>query len=92
MKFYTKVTPRYKHDCNQCAFIGYVGQIDLYICTGASVPQIVARESSDDPDYRSGFSSPLFNKAWPQIREALKSMTPPPKAEPEHLWHSDDSL
>ncbi len=48
----TNETPRYKHDCDACVFLGRYGVNDLYFC--ASEPTLIARQSSEGSDYLSG--------------------------------------
>lgn len=53
--------PRFEHDCNHCIFLGSFCEEgyndDLYFCTqGGSLPTLIARHSSDDPDYTSGWN------------------------------------
>ena len=57
--------PAYKHDCDKCTFLGTIlvkdidetgkegGEVDLYHCDG-NIPTVIARYSSDGPDYSSG--------------------------------------
>lgn len=57
-----KPKPLYAHDCDQCVFLGsygYVGQdFDLYFCNQDRLwPTVVARYSSDGPDYESGLAA-----------------------------------
>lgn len=71
--------PRWKHDCEDCFFLGRLehscgttGPCDLYVCTKALPwPTVIARYSSDGPDYASGM---LFAKSGeiPELTEALK--------------------
>ena len=55
----TKESPRYTHDCEHCKFLGRFGAEDLYVHP-ASTPgdalqeTVIARSSSDGPDYASG--------------------------------------
>jgi hypothetical protein len=51
--------PRYKHDCDECEFVGYVLGYDLYIHyrdyldehVGPYSFEVIARYSDDGPDY-----------------------------------------
>lgn len=45
--------PRYEHDCTECIFLGKFKRYDLYFHPGLD-PTIIARYSSDGPDYISG--------------------------------------
>lgn len=60
--------PRYEHDCTVCIYLGQHGTYDLYFCPNE--PTIIARESSDGADYRSGIVFGL-NEDHP-LHEALK--------------------
>ena len=42
--------PRYKHDCDECTFLGPYRGFDLYVCDWT----VIARFGDDDPDYKSG--------------------------------------
>jgi hypothetical protein len=48
--------PRYKHDCELCKYLGRYGKHDLYYCPGgwSQSETIIARYSSEGPDYISG--------------------------------------
>jgi hypothetical protein len=58
--------PQFEHDCEDCKFLGSYDGRDLYFCPGGG-PTIIARRSSDPPDYSSGL---CFGKT------SLKDMTP----------------
>ena len=45
-------TPKYKHDCSVCDFLGEYGHYDLYFCN--TEPTVVARFSDKGADYMSG--------------------------------------
>lgn len=45
--------PRYTHDCDGCEFLGECGTYDLYYCARCDEGTIIARASSDAPDYAS---------------------------------------
>ena len=50
------IKPLYKHDCNNCTFLGTFNNEDLYFCKqGGHIPTLIVRYSSDGPDYSSGF-------------------------------------
>ena len=52
------IKPNYEHDCNNCVYLGDTFDnearktVDLYFCS--STPTLIARHSSDGPDYISG--------------------------------------
>ena len=49
------MTPKYKHDCEECIFLGSYNDCDLYFCQPSkSTPTIIVRRG-DDADYQSGF-------------------------------------
>ena len=45
---------RYKHDCDNCVYLGEYKNADLYFCNQISVKTVVARFSDYGPDYISG--------------------------------------
>ena len=59
--------PLFKHDCDTCTFLGTVDGHDLY-CHAGDNPTVIARWSSDGPDYKSGIMfipfSPLLGEAY----------------------------
>jgi hypothetical protein len=48
--------PRYTHDCARCVFLAQRGEDDLYFCPSPVEATVIARASSDGPDYRSGLA------------------------------------
>ena len=54
-------TPKFVHDCECCKFLGHFSGQDLYFCPQPlfNTPTVVARWSSEGPDYMSGLG---FNK------------------------------
>lgn len=66
-----KDTPRFKHDCNRCTFLGVQGPFDVYICTGFDkhgYPQrdldktdVILRESDEPSDNRSANMAALLH-------------------------------
>ena len=46
------LSPRYKHDCSRCSYLGQYKNFDLYCCEDE--PTILCRYSSEGPDYNSG--------------------------------------
>lgn len=66
------VAPLHRHDCDCCHFLGRYrtenGEADLYAHPGKLMPTVIARFSSDGPDYSSGLcfaygSSPNLSEA-----------------------------
>lgn len=63
---------RFLHDCSSCAFLGQFEKYDLYWCTSPSGPtfaSLIARYSSDGPDYIShhppgAYAHKLPERAW----------------------------
>lgn len=52
--------PRYKHDCDQCVYLGRAWHVDLYF-HGSNVralQTVVARQSDEPSDYESGIGMP----------------------------------
>jgi hypothetical protein len=58
--------PHFEHDCDHCVFLGHYENADLYICPGNTV---LARFSSDGPDYESGFCAIPH---YPRLQEAAR--------------------
>ena len=59
---------RHTHDCDKCYPLGELGEYDLYFCEqGGTLPTVIARYSSNGPDYMSGLPSLL-----PPLQEAEK--------------------
>jgi len=57
-------TPKFKHDCSECIFLGLYKGNDLYFCRqGGSFPTVISRYGNDGPDYSSGmeFATPNIN-------------------------------
>lgn len=52
--------PFYKHDCDECEFIGTVN-IDIYRCPQNGIPTWIARYGSGGPQYTSHPESVLFS-------------------------------
>ena len=47
--------PAFTHDCDACTFLGTYDEADLYHCgQGGRIPTVIARYSSEGPDYASG--------------------------------------
>lgn len=46
-------TPRYRHDCAACTFLGAHDDADLYHCPQHGLPTLIARHSSEPSDYTS---------------------------------------
>lgn len=48
--------PLYAHDCDVCVFLGTysTNAVDLYFCPASKT--LIARKSSDGPDYVSGIA------------------------------------
>lgn len=65
------LAPNYLHDCDSCIFLGnYIWknrEYDLYVCKqGRLWPTVIARFSSDGPDYISGLETALLIEAKPE--------------------------
>lgn len=66
------MTPRFTHDCKKCLFRGRDGEFDMYWCqkehsSHANGGSIIARSSSDAPDYQSG---PVIQYLTTTIKES----------------------
>ena len=64
-------TPLFVHDCKCCTFLGTSeSKQDLYFCKQGGVEDtVIARFSSEGPDYRSGI---YFAHRVPELGQALK--------------------
>jgi hypothetical protein len=75
------VKPLYIHDCDLCTFLGTSdGKSDLYVCLPGKT--LIARHSSDGPDYTSGFAyvgvSTVITEAYVRAyRRGLVEITTP---------------
>jgi hypothetical protein len=47
--------PVFKHDCDDCEYLGHFDEHDLYYCKNGG-PTVIARWGGDGPDYASGMS------------------------------------
>lgn len=65
--------PKYKHDCNNCEFLGSFEESDLYICSDSNYASLISRESSNPSDYRSGvwIKNKYFGSSHNSLMEAL---------------------
>lgn len=57
-----KELPQFKHDCNQCTFLGRFSSdvdYDLYYCPQGRIPTVIARYSNHGPDCMSGLGFTL---------------------------------
>jgi len=48
--------PTFEHDCPSCTFLGTYEKHDLYHCKGCTGSTVIARYSSEGPDYVSGMA------------------------------------
>lgn len=46
--------PAYKHDCDDCLFLGHWQGLDLYFCPNE--PTVIARGGDEGPNYTSGLN------------------------------------
>lgn len=61
------MNPLYKHDCDQCIHLGVdeVNKEDLYYCSASpGGGTLIARRSSDGPEYSSFFVSFFKDKSF----------------------------
>lgn len=67
------IKPIFEHDCDSCKFLGVHNQHDLYFCPqSGSNPTVIARFSSNGPDYTSGM---VFVGQIPELTEAHRLAT-----------------
>jgi hypothetical protein len=64
-------TPLFQHDCKCCTFLGTSPtNMDLYFCKqGGASDTVIARFSSDGPDYKSGM---VFRHRVPELGQAYE--------------------
>lgn len=53
--------PRYKHDCENCIFIGHRNENDIYLCMTSDGVDFVARYGNEGGKNYSTF---LYNREW----------------------------
>ena len=46
-----QIKPQYKHDCSECVYLGNYKNYDLYVHEHEYLTELIARYSSDGPDY-----------------------------------------
>lgn len=63
---------RFTHDCDDCVFLGHEKSSDLYFCSQGGMPTVIARHSSEGPDYTSGL---IFADRDPALAEAKRLAT-----------------
>lgn len=69
--FRAACTPQFKHDCDNCEFLGRHCHVDLYICgSDLALPTLIGRHSSVPEDYHSGYAGGMAGYAYPEIDEA----------------------
>jgi len=61
--------PRFDHGCPRCTFLGQWNEFDLYFCPQGSLPTVIARRSSEGPDYTSGMA---LAHLCPELGEARR--------------------
>ena len=53
---------QWKHDCDNCKFLGMFKDYDLYFCNqGGNIPTVIARYGNEGHEYLSGISPRLTN-------------------------------
>lgn len=86
--------PQFEHDCDNCEFLGHViindEGADLYYC--AREPTVIARRSSDGPDYSSGmdFGRHGFNQIAKGGRTASQHLVVAYTIAKLHGWNVND--
>lgn len=76
------MNPLYQHDCSSCTFLGSVEgaahpgdlskKTDLYVCGRHEHLTVIARYSSDLPDYSSGLAFAFLEHPHLLLREAAR--------------------
>jgi len=68
-------TARYKHDCKNCTYLGQFNEYDLYFCLqGGKIPTVIARFSSEGPDYYSGITSNITELTEAKCRAITRGL------------------
>jgi len=62
-------SPKFKHDCEACTFLGTHNDHDLYYCGQTSVPTVIARYGHAGPDYKSGLVMADFDDELGEARD-----------------------
>jgi hypothetical protein len=63
-------SPRFKHDCDRCVFLGDYRAHDLYFCEAcAGGPTVLARYGSEGKQYTSGLELAAFDPLLAEARE-----------------------
>jgi len=69
------MTPKFKHDCEKCIFLGHYNEKDLYFCDQNSTnPTLIQRYSDDSGDYFSAIAivnDSLVQSISPDLRVAF---------------------
>ena len=47
-------TPKFRHNCDQCVFLGTYENRDMYFCSQSDMPTVIARYGNADHQYVSG--------------------------------------
>lgn len=63
-------TPKFKHNCPCCTFLGNYKEFDLYHCEQVGIPTVIARYG-ENGDYCSGMEFGKENKI-PELGEAYR--------------------
>lgn len=50
----SNVGPVFKHDCDDCEYLGHYEEHDLYYCSSKVIPTVIARWGGYGPHYSSG--------------------------------------
>ena len=50
------MTPKYKHDCKSCIFLGNYNDHDLYYCLRDATHTVIARYGDGPSEYHSGWA------------------------------------
>ena len=63
-------SPRFKHDCDRCVFLGEHQAHDLYFCEAcAGGPTVIARYGSEGKQYTSGLELAAVDPLLAEARE-----------------------
>ncbi len=64
---------RYKHDCEQCIYLGEFSEQDLYFCEQGGIPTVIARWSDEGGDYNSGIAAAEYIAELKEAKDRAKA-------------------
>ena len=64
----------YRHDCDQCTFLGQFNEHDLYYCGQHGIPTVIARFGDMGSEYYSGLAIADQIPALAEAKKRAKEM------------------